>query len=77
MFDRTSRWITVRLLDESNAFALERGADLARNAIVAELPARVSKYGGFDQGHRATTLADRVVHRFEREIMSKEPPRMW
>ncbi|GAA4476425.1 hypothetical protein GCM10023190_13890 [Enteractinococcus fodinae] len=46
IFERAKRWDAVLLLDEADVFVLERGFDLAQNAIVAEFLRTLEYYDG-------------------------------
>jgi hypothetical protein len=46
VFDRAKRWDAVLLLDEADVFVLERGFDLAQNAIVAEFLRTLEYFDG-------------------------------
>lgn len=46
IFARAKRWNAVLLLDEADVFVLERGLDLAQNAIVAEFLRTLEYYEG-------------------------------
>ena len=46
IFDRTKRWDAVLLLDEADVFVMERGLDLAQNAIVAEFLRTLEYFDG-------------------------------
>ncbi|USI93080.1 AAA family ATPase [Rhodococcus pyridinivorans] len=46
IFDRAKRWDAVLLLDEADVFVMERGLDLAQNAIVAEFLRTLEYFDG-------------------------------
>ncbi|MYR06543.1 AAA family ATPase [Gordonia sp. SID5947] len=46
IFDRAKRWDAVLLLDEADVFVMERGMDLAQNAIVAEFLRTLEYFDG-------------------------------
>ena len=46
IFERAKRWDAVLLLDEADVFVLERGFELAQNAIVAEFLRTLEYYDG-------------------------------
>lgn len=46
IFERAKRWGAVLLLDEADVFVLERGFELAQNAIVAEFLRTLEYYDG-------------------------------
>lgn len=46
VFERTKRWNAVLLLDEADVFVTQRGADLTRDAIVAEFLRVMERFDG-------------------------------
>lgn len=46
VFDRVKRWNAVLLLDEADVFVTQRGADLTRDAIVAEFLRVMERFDG-------------------------------
>lgn len=65
IFQRAKRWDAVLLLDEADVFVLERGQNLAQNAIVAEFLRTLEYFDGllFMTTNRADNIDDAILSR--------------
>jgi ATPase family associated with various cellular activities (AAA) len=65
IFQRSTRWNSVLLLDEADVFVLERGDNLQQNAIVAEFLRTLEYFMGlmFMTTNRANNIDDAILSR--------------
>lgn len=65
VFKRAKRWSAVLLLDEADVFVIERGANIAQNAIVAEFLRTLEYFDGlmFMTTNRANNIDDAIISR--------------
>lgn len=75
VFKRAKRWGAVLLLDEADVFVLERGTDIAQNAIVAEFLRTLEYFDGlmFMTTNRAKNIDDAIQSRAAAIIDYKIP----
>lgn len=75
IFDRAKRWDAVLLLDEADVFVMERGLDLAQNAIVAEFLRTLEYFDGllFLTTNRIDGVDEAILARCA-AIISYAPP---
>lgn len=75
VFTRAKRWNAVLLLDEADVFVLERGADIAQNAIVAEFLRTMEYFDGllFMTTNRAMDIDDAILSRCAAVIDYRAP----
>lgn len=75
IFDRAKRWDAVLLLDEADVFVMERGLDLAQNAIVAEFLRTLEYFDGllFLTTNRIDGV-DEAIHARCAAVIEYRPP---
>ena len=77
IFERAKRWDAVLLLDEADVFVLERGFELAQNAIVAEFLRTLEYYDGllFLTTNRVDGVDEAILARCAAVIDYRAPDR--